>query len=473
MPSDRQNLFLEGPIGSALIRLAIPITLGNLLQTGYQLTDAFWVGRLGAAAVAAVSVSFPVTFLVIALGAGLGIAGATLSAQYMGAGRQDLVNHVAAQTMMMVTVTSAVLGAAGYAVAPLLLELLGVAPDVYAGALGFMRVSFVGIIFVFAYGMFQALMRGVGETRTPLLIVFGTVVLNFLLDPLFIFGFGPLPPQGVMGAALATLATQGLAALLGMAIFLRGRHGIQLSWRGFRPDPAYIKRAFLLGLPGSIELSTRGLGPMLLSFLVAGFGTVTLAGYGVGSNILQFVTIPAMGMSQAVSTLVSQNIGAGNISRASRVTLLGAISSFAILSVVGLIAYVFAPALVAFFVPRSAEVIAEGGLFIRIMCLAWGGIGVQLCIVAAFRASGNMLAAMVIALVSQFMLQFPLAYILSKHTTLQANGLWWSFPITTVLVALVSAAWFAQGGWKRTVLTEEDRQVVKVAEETIAEEGIR
>jgi Na+-driven multidrug efflux pump len=275
MPSDRQKLFLEGPIGSALIRLAIPITLGNLLQTGYQLTDAFWVGRLGAAAVAAVSISFPVTFLVIALGAGLGIAGATLSAQYMGAGRQDLVNHVAAQTMMMVTVTSAVLGAAGYAVAP------------------------------------------------------------------------------------------------------------------------------------------------------------------------------------------------------SRVTVLGAISSFAILSVVGLIAYVFAPALVAFFVPGSAEVIAEGGQFIRIMCLAWGGIGVQLCIVAAFRASGNMLASMVIALVSQFMLQFPLAYILSRHTTLQATGLWWSFPITTVLVALVSVGWFAQGGWKRTVLTEEDRQVVKVAEETIAEEGIR
>jgi Na+-driven multidrug efflux pump len=151
MPSDRQKLFLEGPIGRALLRLAIPIILGNLLQTGYQLTDAFWVGRLGAAAVAAVSVSFPVTFLVIALGAGLGIAGATLSAQYMGAGRQDLVNHVAAQTMMMVTVTSAVLGAAGYAVAPPLLKLLGVAPDVYAGALGFMRASFVGIIFIFVY----------------------------------------------------------------------------------------------------------------------------------------------------------------------------------------------------------------------------------------------------------------------------------------------------------------------------------
>jgi putative MATE family efflux protein len=473
MPYDRKKLFLEGPIGQALIRLAIPIILGNLLQTGYQLTDAFWVGRLGAAAVAAVSISFPVSFLVIALGAGFGIAGATLSAQYMGAGRQDMVNHVAAQTMMMVTVTSAVLGAAGYVLAPLLLELLGVAPDVYAGALGFMRVSFVGIIFVFAYGMFQALMRGVGETRMPLMIVSGTVVLNFLLDPLFIFGLGPLPPQGVMGAALATLATQGLAALLGIAIFLRGRHGIQLSWRGFRPDPVYIKRAFFLGLPGSIELSTRGLGPMLLSFLVASFGTVTLASYGVGSNILMFVTIPAWGVSQAVSTLVSQNMGAGNIQRAARVTILGASAGFAILSIVGLVAYIFAPALVAFFVPRSPEVITEGAQFIRIMCLAWGGVGVQLCVVSAFRASGNMLVAMVIAVVSQFVLQFPLAYILSKHTTLQAAGLWWSFPITTILVALFAVAWFAQGGWKATVLTEDSRQVAQVAEETIAEEGIR
>jgi putative MATE family efflux protein len=473
MPTDRQKLFLEGKIGTALTRLAIPIILGNLLQTGYQLTDAFWVGRLGAAAVAAVSVSFPVVFLVIALGAGLAMAGATLSAQYMGAGRQDMVNHVAAQTMVMVMLTSAVLGAAGYLVAPYLLDLLEVAPDVYAGALGFMRVSFVGIIFVFLYAMFQALMRGVGETRTPLMIVLGTVVLNFLLDPLFIFGLGPLPPQGVMGAALATLATQGLAALLGIAIFLRGRHGIQLSWRGFRPDPAYIRRAFFLGLPGSIELSTRGLGPLLLSFLVAGFGTVTLASYGIGTNILQFVTIPAMGMSQAVSTLVSQNMGAGNVQRAARVTVLGTGYSFGILSVVGILAYIIAPSLVAFFVPGDSAVIIEGAHFIRIMCLAWGGIGVQLCIVSAFRGSGNMLVAMVLALVSQFVLQFPLAYVLSKHTSLQASGLWWSFPITLIGVAIVSVAWFAQGGWKSTVLTEESRQVAEVAEETIAEDGIR
>ena len=473
MPDSTQKPLLEGPIGKALIQLAVPIILGNVLQTGYQLTDAFWVGRLGASAVAAVSISFPVTFLVIALGSGLAMAGSTLSAQYMGAGRQDMVNHVAAQTMIMVAITSVLLGTVGYFLSPYLLSLLNVAPEVYKGALGFMHVSFIGIIFVFLYAMFQALMRGVGQTKIPLLIVLGTVLLNFILDPFFIFGYGPLPAQGVMGAAMATLSTQAIAALLGLAIFLRGRHGIQLSWRAFRLDLPYIKRAFFLGFPGSVELSTRGLGLVVMSFLVTSFGTLTIAAYGVGSNILQVVTIPAMGLSMAVSTLVGQNIGAGNIQRAVQVTILGALFGFGTLTIAGVFAYFLAPDLVAFFVPNNPSVIEQGAQFIRIMCLVWGCIGIQLCIVSAFRASGNMLTAMVIALVSQWMFQFPLAYILSKHTALQATGLWWSFPITNITVAIVSVCWFAQGGWKKTRLTEEDRQVVRVTEETIAEEGIR
>ncbi|QIF03103.1 MATE family efflux transporter [Roseimicrobium sp. ORNL1] len=469
----RQKLFLEGPIGKALFTLAVPVILGQILQTGYNLTDAFWVGRLGASAVAAVSVSFPVTFLVIALGSGMAMAGATLTAQYMGAGRQDMVNHVAAQTMLLMTGISMVLGITGYLLAPHLLTLLGVEPEVHAGALSFMRVSFIGIIFVVIYAMFQALMRGVGQVRVPLFIVAGTVLLNFLLDPLFIFGWGPIPAQGVRGAAIATMVTQMLAAAIGITIFLRGRHGIQLSWRGFRPDFPYVKRAFMLGFPGSVELSTRGLGLMIMSFLVASFGTHTIAAYGVGANILQFITIPAMGMSMAVSTLVGQNIGAGNMHRAERVAILGATAGFLILSLVGVVAYFSAEHIVAFFVPTDPYVISHGAEFIRTMCLAWGCIGVQLCIVAAFRASGNMLTAMVLALVAQWMIQFPLAYVLSKHTTLQANGLWWAFPVTNVLIAIVSVCWFAQGGWKKTRLTEEDKEMVKVTDETMAEEGLR
>ncbi len=473
MVTARQRLFLEGSITRALLTLAIPIILANLLQTGYQMTDAFWVGRLGASAVAAISVSFPMTFLVIALGSGLAMAGATLSAQYMGAGQQDRVNHIAAQSMLMVAVSSLLLGSAGYILAPHFLTLLGVAADVHDDALGFMRVSFIGTFFIFIYIMFQALMRGVGQTRIPLYIVLGTVLLNFILDPLFIFGWGPVSGYGVMGAAFATLTTQALAAIVGMIVFLRGKHGIQLQWRSFLPDLTYIRRAFFLGVPGSVELSTRAFGLIVMSFLVASFGTLTIAAYGVGSNILQLVTIPVMGMSMAVSTLVGQNMGAGNIKRASHVAQLGTLWSFCILTLVGIAIYFFASKIVAIFIPDDADVIAEAAHFIRIMCLAWGGIGVQLCIVSAFRASGNMLNAMVIALVSQWMVQFPVAYVLAKHTTLHAQGIWWSFPVTNVIVAIVSVCWFARGTWKTTRLTEDDVQIAKVTQEAIIEEGVR
>lgn len=466
-----QHLFLHGSISKALLKLGIPIILINILQSAYQLTDAFWVGRLGAEQVAAVSVSMPVTFLVIAIGSGLAMAGAILSAQYMGAGQQDKVNHVAAQTMLMVTITATILGLIGYVLSPYFLTLLGVEEQVFGDALKFMHVSFIGVVFVFIYAMFQALMRGIGQTKVPLYIVSGTVLLNFVLDPLLIFGFGDFSGFGVMGAALATLITQSLAALIGVWVFLRGRHGIQLKLSSFKPDWQYMKQAFFLGAPGSVELSARAFGLIIMSFLVASFGTHTIASYGVGSNILQMVMIPAIGLSMAVSTLVGQNMGAGNPQRAAQITRLAALWGLLGLTLVGILAYVFAEYLVAFFIPDDESVIAGGAEFIRVMCLTWGGIGVQLCVVAAFRASGNMLNAMIVSLLSQCVIQFPAAYILSKHTSLGPQGIWYSFAITNVLVATITYLWFAAGRWQRTQLTKEDKDIAKVTQETLIEEG--
>src|SRR2546423_4231766 len=177
----QQAKFLEGPILRSLVALALPMILANILQAAYQLIDAFWVGRLGGVAVAAVSVSFPINFLTISLGVGFAVAGSTLIAQYFGAGDRRNVDHVAAQTLLMIVLVSILLGSIGFAASPLFLHLLGVAPDVYAGALGFMRISFIGLVFNFAFFMFQSIMRGVGEATLPVSIVLGTVILNFAL----------------------------------------------------------------------------------------------------------------------------------------------------------------------------------------------------------------------------------------------------------------------------------------------------
>ena len=299
----------------------------------------------------------------IALGGGLAVAGATLTAQYAGARNQAMVDHVAAQTMIMVLGVSVVLGGIGIALAPVILRLLGVTPSVYADALGFMRVSFIGLIFVFSFAMFQALMRGVGRAVAPLFIVAGTVVLNFAFDPLFIFGWGPIPPAGVMGAAIATLSTQGLATAAALVLLWRGSYGIKIIAADLKPDFAYIRRAFLLGLPASIELSARAFGLIIMSFLVAGFGTVTLAAYGIGSNVLMVVTIPAMGLSTAAAALVGQSIGGGQIERAERITKAAAALGFLVLTVVGVMTFVFAPSIVAFFVHGDLPVVREGATF--------------------------------------------------------------------------------------------------------------
>jgi len=467
----KTNVLLEGPIMRSLVTLAVPIVLANILQAAYSLTDAFWVGRLGGAAVAAVSVSFPVMFLSIAVGAGLAIAGSTLIAQYYGAKNQDMVNHVASQTLLMIVVASVVLGAIGYAAAPVLLGLMGVAPDVYSAALGFMRISFIGLVFNFTFFMFQSLMRGVGEARLPVYIVFGTVLLNFVLDPLFIFGWGPIPALGVTGAALATLGTQSVAAIIGLAVLFSGRYGISLAWKDFIPDFSYIKRAFFLGFPASIEQSARALGLTVMTFLIASFGTLTVAAYGVGSNVLQVAMIPAMGLSMAISTLVGQNIGAGNVERAARIGKLGAGLSFLILTVLGGIVFLIAPYLTAFFVPNDPAVIAEGAIFLRTMALAWGFMGVQFALTGVLRASGNMIVTMVLTLVSTWVIQFPLAYILSKHTDLGAHGIWWAFPVTNVIIALITLGVYAKGDWKKTRLTDpEDILTERVSEEIMEEE---
>lgn len=448
-----KNFILESPIGVVLARLSFPILLSSFLQTGYMLTDSFWVGRLGATAVAAVSISSPITYLVIALGSGFSSSGAILVAQHKGAGQQDMVNHIAAQSLIMVILSSIILSGFGYAITPLILTSLNVAHDTYHSAEQFMRASFISIPFVFSYAMYQALMRGVGKVTSPLLIVFFTVLLNFILDPLFIYGKGVIPAMGVTGAAVATLLTQFLATLIGFIILFRGKSGINLTIKDFRIDFKYMKKSFLLGAPTSIELSSRSISQIIMSFIAIGFASHTMAAYGIGANILQGIMIPATALATALSTIVGQNIGAGNTERAQAAILACSKFSFFALSIIGILAYLFAPSVVAFFVNSDVQAINLSVNFLRTMCLTWGFIGISTCISSSFRAEGNVIAAMAISIVSQWVFQVPLAYFLANFTEYRYSGIWWSFPITNLITAIVAVLGFINRKKKEPLVT--------------------
>lgn len=467
-----KNSLTEGSIAGALFRLSLPIIIANILQSAYQITDTFWVGRLSAEAVAAVSLAFPVSFLMIAIGGGLPMAGSVLIAQYKGRGDTEAMNHVATQTFLMVLGVSLVLSVIGVVSAETILRFMGAEATVLSDATAYLRITFLGYIFVFGYFVFESLMRGTGEVRFPMLIVLVTVVMNIALDPLFIFGWGPVPAMGVAGAAMATLCTQATAAIIGFTVLINGRFGMRVHLKDLRPDIAFIRKALFIGMPSSIEQSTRALGMTVMTMLASGFGTTVVAAYGIGIRMIMLVVIPALGFSMATSALVGQNIGAGKIHRAEMTTYIGSFIGFVVLSSVGVLLFFFAEPLTTFFIPNEPDVVRISTGFLRTIALSFGFISIHMVMNGTFRGAGQTGVAMMIAIVSQWVLQFPAAYVLSQHTNLGYKGIWWSFVFSNIVSAVIAVSWFLRGDWKRKQLIEETDLIAKVRDETLTEEGL-
>jgi len=462
----------EGSILKSLIALSVPIVFANMLQTAYQLTDTFWVGRLGTSAIAAVSISFPIIFFIVSLGGGLAMAGTILVSQYKGKGNKKAIDHITSQTLLIVFLISIILATIGYFLSPFIISLMGAEKDVFSSAVSYMKITFLGMVFMFTYMVFQSLMRGVGDVKTPAFIVLGTVLLNLILDPLFIFGYGFIPAYGVTGAAIATISTQGISAIIGIFLLLKGKQQIRLYLKDLKPDIPLLKKIFKLGFPASIEQSTRALGITGMTFLVAHFGTLTLAAYGIGSRVLSFIIIPAMGLSMATSTLVGQNMGAGKIKRAERIVKLSSLTGFIFLTIIGIITFVFAKQISTIFIPEELETIKSSALFIKIMSLTFGFIGIQMALNGAFRGSGNTIISMVLSIISLWILRFPIAYILSKHTSLAIVGLWVAFPIANIIASIITIIWFSKGTWKQKKITEEIKLTRETTKETIIGGGL-
>jgi putative MATE family efflux protein len=436
------------------------------------MTDTFWVGQLSAEAVAAVSLCFPINFLMIAIGGGLPIAGSVLIAQYKGRGEEQRMNHVAGQTLLMVTAISVLMTIIGYWASEPIIRLMTDEAAVIPDAVRFLQITFFGFVFVFGFFVYQSLTRGLGVVQVPMWIVLVTVILNFALDPLFIFGWGPVPAMGVAGAAMATLCTQALAAGIGFALLFSGRHGLRPRLADFRPDLPLLATTIKLGIPASVEQSMRALAMFVMTLLVSSFGTIALAAYGIGVRIITFVIIPAMGLAMATTTIVGQNIGAGKLERAEETNLIASLLSFCLPTAAGGLLYVFAVPIATVFVPNNSAAIAESARFIRIMSLAIGCIGLQHVLNGTLRGAGNTLAAMVLTIISAWVIQFPLAYVLSRHTSLGIAGIWWAHPASMILSAAVSLLWFLGGDWKRTKLVEELELQERVSVEARIEEGI-
>jgi len=471
----------SGSIGKPLFFLAMPIVVTNLFQTAYNIADTFWLGQYSTDALASISFAFPMVFLLISFGMGISVAGSVLVAQFTGADEHREAEYAASQTVTFAVIVSLVLGVIGYFGVDTFLSLMGASQDVLPLATSYMEVISLGLVFMFGFFVFIALMRGYGDTITPMLVMFGSVVLNIIIDPFLIFGWtvvenAPLvgtlafPELGIQGAAIATVFSRGLALVVGLVIMFRGNRGVQIHLRDMVPDLSYLRRLVRIGLPASIEGTGRAVSMNLLLVIVAMFPDTVVAAYGIGTRVFSVVFLPAIAVARGVETMTGQNMGADKPDRAEQAAGLAAKFLFGVLTVVGIAVFLFPEPIISPFVgagqENAAQVVEIGAEFIRYVALTFGFIGIMRAYTGSFRGAGKTLTAAAISVLTLGVIRFPIAWLTADP--LGETGIWLSFAISNVVGAFIAYAWYRRGTWRESDLTESKVDLDETSVETAA-----
>ena len=451
MAAETKVSMTEGPLLGVIVKVAVPIVLSNLLTAAYQIVNALWVGRLGAQAIAAVAASGPMFYVLVSLGSGLATAGSVLIAQYTGARRGAGVDHIAAQTLLMVGSVAAAFALLGLATSRPLLRAIGVEPHLEALTAHYLDISYLGMVPLFGFMAIQGMLQAVGEVRFAFRVMVASVLINAALDPLLIFVFG----WGVSGAAIATVTAQAVALILGLWRILGGKSALHLKRRHFRPDLTHMRRALGIGLPASIEQATRTFGSLMLMSMAAQFGTKALATYGMGTRVMFFFFTPIMGLSVATAAVVGQNIGAGRMDRAEATGRLCAWLSFGLLTAVGLLLIPAAPWIMGAMTPNEPDLIRSASVFTYIFAPTLGVTAVTQVLLGVFRGAGSTRQSMSLSLIMQWAFQLPFAWVLAFATPAGVLGVWWSYGFANTLAALIAIAWFRWGPWRRTLVSRQ------------------
>jgi len=459
-----------GRITPKVFHLAWPLVLGNLLQTLYNLADMFWVGRVSAEAVAAVSLMFPLSWMFVSSAMGVTAATIAVVSQHVGAGNDRHADRVVAQTCLLATAVSLVLAAGGFLARHWLLYWIGAREAVFVQALAYIEVIFLTLPLTFLFFAFRASLQGAGDTKTAMWLVAASAVLNIVIDPFFVLGWAGLPAMGARGAALATLVSRLFATAVGVWILVRGKRGVQLHLGDLRPDPAILRKLVDVGYPATLDGWARSFAAVAMAALVARFGAVATAAYGIGVRLMSVSWTVSGAVGQATSTGVGQNLGAGTPDRATRVTGVATAATMGALFAAGGLAWLFPDVAMGVFVDDPA-VVAEGVGFLRIIALTWGFFGGLMVIQGAFRGAGDTKVAMTLSLLSRWIVRIPIAAAVAfgavsvpvigvSYTGLGwgVDGLWWAYATSALVSFVLGVAWFLRGTWKEGIIDEESTE---------------
>jgi len=467
---DREEI-LHGHALRTMAKIGAPAVISSLLFTLYNLADAFWIGRLpgesAGAVMAGIQISWPFIWFIISFVTGFGTAAVTaLVAQSIGANRHDEARFALNQLFTLAVFSGLGLGLLGYVLTPHILSLLIQEPVVSQEAGRYLAVIFLGLPTMVMPGLFYSAYSATGDTVTPLFVNGVGILINLVLDPFLVLGWGPFPQLGILGAAYATVAAQAVAMVIFIMLFVRGTGVLRLDRSALRIHWKWMLHALRIGFPAGIGNSTVAFGFLVLMRVIGQLenAEAALAGYGIADRIFGILFIVTNSMGIGLTTMIGQALGADLKDRAKELMRKGLAAMFGILVIEAALLWLLRIPLISTFIPGNPEVIRTGARFIELFAIGMPFLGAFFAAESVYRGSGHNVPPMILGVVRLWALRIPLSYIFAFTLRMGSDGIWIGMSISNVVSGIASLGLLASRSWLRSRVPPLDLQTSQPAE---------
>jgi putative MATE family efflux protein len=439
--------YTEGSLNRAILLLAVPMVLEMVLESLFAVVDVFWVGRLGANAVATVGLTESLLSLVFAVSIGLGMSTTAMVARRIGEKDPEGAAVAAVQAIVLGLGVAVAIGIPCWIWASRLLTLMGASPEIVSLGSGYARIALGGSGAVLLLFLNNAIFRGAGDAAIAMRLLWVSNIINLILDPCLIFGLGPFPRLGVTGAALATFTGRSIGVAYQFYRLLRGTERLRILGRQLRVNLTILLRLLRVSITGILQFAIAHTSWIGLVRIISVFGSAALAGYTIAIRIVVFAILPSWGLSNAAATLVGQNLGAKQPERAELAVWRTGLYNMIFLGVIGVFFVFFAEPIIRLFTHDPA-VVPLGASCLRIV--SYGNIGYAYAFVMlqAFNGAGDTITPTIVNFFGFWLLEIPLAYYLAIRLGFRSNGVFWSIVVAEGSIAAASAILFKRGRWK-------------------------
>ncbi len=440
--------YTTGNLNRAILLLAIPMVLEMVLESLFAVTDVFWVGRLGANAVATVGITESMLALVFAIGLGVSMSTTAMVARRIGEKDPEDAAIAGVQAIVVGLVISLSLGIPAAIYAPELLRAMGASSQIVASGSGYARIALGGCGAIIMLFLNNAIFRGAGDAAIAMRLLWVSNVINLVLDPCLIFGLGPFPRMGVTGAALATFTGRSIGVLYQFYRLLKGTERIHILVRHLRLNVRVMIRLLKVSVTGILQFAIANASWIVLVRIISIFGAAAVAGYTIAIRIVVFFILPSWGLSNAAATLVGQNLGAKRSDRAAQVVWQTGFYNMLFLGAIGIFFFSFATPVVKLFVVDPA-VVPIAAIALRTFSCGNIGYAYGMVMLQAFNGAGDTLTPTIVNFFGFWVLELPLAWWLAVTMHWRAEGAFLSIVIAECSIAAAGMVLFRRGRWAK------------------------